>query len=579
MKLKSLLFFVINLTILALCVPALSLAQTNQDSSFPRILSMATEEGDPKLGTKVKLDYNARPLGEVLKNLSEESGVSLEVQASHSWAKEYHLIAITQSMPLHLALRRIASLFHLSWYVEKKSPSAPNRYVLYESAENRKYVEGLRRETFNALLRYTRALKSYLTLNRSELEKLALQRDQIALEVLKPEGRAHAYLLSCVPEHLLEKIAEGRSVSRNFKQLDTDSRNAVLSYLTPMEDANHKSYQEAFNKGETKLPYQPTYLPADAFRLKYLSHGSGSNIQLRLLFDNAKIFFSSAFPGTKDNYQNNWLAMKRQKGRAGVKASLLAENRKFPEEIDFDTKKYYDYLKRVATVGKINVFSDAYPFEPNMETYINKAKKAVDVKVRKGANYMEALQFVGQWGRACWQEGVNGSDYLALRNHWYEFRDKGEWAALVKQTIQRKKENKPYDFEINLAINLLTNAKYLAINNTLETEDDFLRDARDPFRLYASLRRSEQEQLLRSGIRYGALSRNQQGYFEDLINAVNADIHPNAYGNFKVVMVITKDNGARLDLVVNDNTANPLKSWFLGGRPSWYLAKNKGGNQ
>ncbi|GIV08205.1 MAG: hypothetical protein KatS3mg019_0296 [Fimbriimonadales bacterium] len=87
---------------------------------------------DARLEQRVSLRLGATPLKTLLKNLSQQTGVSLRVEGAIG---EHRAFVRWTNRPLNEAMRTLAEAFGFKWRVEQDQPDNSPRYVLYQSPD------------------------------------------------------------------------------------------------------------------------------------------------------------------------------------------------------------------------------------------------------------------------------------------------------------------------------------------------------------------------------------------------------------------------------------------------------------
>lgn len=137
-------------------------------------------ENDPRLDRRVQVEAEGIPLGELLAQLSEKTGIALSTRGGVADEK---VIVFARDRPLRGLLADLAALFNYTWERKRQPGGAPARYELFQSAAARNQEVALVRQT---LARLQARLAEYV-------QALSLSPEDLAR---RPEGDAVREFLS-----------------------------------------------------------------------------------------------------------------------------------------------------------------------------------------------------------------------------------------------------------------------------------------------------------------------------------------------------------------------------------------------
>lgn len=546
--------------------------QTNVEKQT-RIVSMASPEGDPTLAKQVAVNLLKTSLPDTLEFLNNKTNARLLLTPSQPWLKEIHNTIITRQMPLHLVLRRLASLHSLTWYAETSAGSKEVRYILQETTSNSTYIAKLQNEAQNTLLRFNKTLLKYLSYSPNELKELSSQRDIIATKLLEPGARDYALLLTRLPDTALMKISKGRSITQSYKNLDASAQETMSRLFVVYERQNIARHDALIEEGLVKGPYRSALYPIEEFTIRYRAEGVGAVRDLRIIFDNAKVVFASSFITPDHNSSEKlWLPEKSRSGSIGLPVKLKLNSRTNPRELQLETTNFSEYLQIIASKYSLNIFADDYPLLGNLERNEN----IHHLPIEQGATLVQVTGRSTWWSRAHWQEGTIGQDVLFLHRDWFEFRDKGKWTSILKKMKEKDTKKDALTFEDWVQIHTLSDTQYYYLHKALKKEPEYLRGNRDVLTFYASLRKRDQQQLAGGGLPRSILSSVSKELFDDVVQSSGAAVVPEIYERL-VLKLEVKPNGISQFILgyQNNREWNTLKAWSIAGKPVWYTAKKR----
>jgi hypothetical protein len=88
-------------------------------------------QGDPRLAKKPTLYYPPMPLGELLRAVSQQTGVAVRVERS---VEQHRAILVAHEQPLYETLNRLAEAFGFAWR-KLETKGKPPEYMLYQPAQ------------------------------------------------------------------------------------------------------------------------------------------------------------------------------------------------------------------------------------------------------------------------------------------------------------------------------------------------------------------------------------------------------------------------------------------------------------
>lgn len=88
-------------------------------------------QGDPRLAKKHTLYCPPMPLGELLRAVSQQTGIALRVERS---VAQHRAILVAHEQPLYETLNRLAEAFGFAWR-KVDAKGKPPEYMLYQPAQ------------------------------------------------------------------------------------------------------------------------------------------------------------------------------------------------------------------------------------------------------------------------------------------------------------------------------------------------------------------------------------------------------------------------------------------------------------
>lgn len=137
-------------------------------------------QGDPRLAKKHTLYYSPAPLGELLRAVSQQTGIALRVERS---VAQHRAILVAHEQPLYETLNRLAEAFGFAWRKVDTKGKSPE-YMLYQPAQalaqqreewnelqklNQQIVQGALREIVRADVSRLDAIRREYLERRKEL--------------------------------------------------------------------------------------------------------------------------------------------------------------------------------------------------------------------------------------------------------------------------------------------------------------------------------------------------------------------------------------------------------------------------
>jgi|SRR5581483_2178514 len=285
----------------------------------PFCLTRVRQERKAPVYRKLESLRSNKNIQYTLDDLHKQSGVILSADAK--WIADLPTIAYVDHMPMHLILRRIAQLHNLSWRSEQFSSDSAlagksivsKRYVLYESAENRKYINKLKSIQWEPLRRKITAMRAYIQLTSDELKFLAKNGDELAAYLLSQENRANATLVALVSDDVLSELIASRIMSLSYEQLTPEAKKALANIVEAKYERRAKLRDEATIRARAlgiQIADPQPAPPVSSFHLQYRIVGEGTNSNLTVLFASEQGAFSGAGVSASEDASNLWISQK-----------------------------------------------------------------------------------------------------------------------------------------------------------------------------------------------------------------------------------------------------------------------------
>lgn len=518
---------------LALQTSSLNLPDSGIPSTFKsQAMLLENNGGDPRLSLPVQMQANPRPLRTILEETQRQTGVQIKIE--EKWIADLPTIAYTtRPMPLFLFLKRLTRLHCLSMRFDSTSPdntgTQQNRflqgqYVLYESRENRRYMEDLIR--LSKEIARERILKTlrYLRLPEEQLRLRAKQGDQLAQDMQDRFYRADALLASQLTEQDFENLMEGGTVSIAYSNMNLQAQKAMEIRIRGSERQKNESMRAFIENERANGREHEDYIvqpaPLEKTRLRFLISGEGANAGLVLMFETPTRTTGGRLIGAMGGHENVWLDRARREGRRTVAPERQMETRKVPRELILTTNSWYALVQTMAETWQLNIFSDAYPGIPMLDKY----KESLTFSHTTRQVLVEGLSAGAAWQRCCWQEGITGNDILFLRDNWYLRRDRGFSDRLIQRLQQKRKRQEPFSLQDLTDLARLPSVQSDKLANELKLDNFALKQRLDILRFYEGLPTSDRKKLYKSGLGLADLARAQHPLFLRLVQACDATL-------------------------------------------------------
>jgi hypothetical protein len=185
-------------------------------------------ERDGRLGRSVPLEVRGKPLGEVLRALTERSGVRLEAARE---VQDLKVTLLVRELPLHRALSEIAALLELTWLRRGAAPG-----YRYECARSLVATQRARTALEQARAANRASVQSQLAriteaVRKDDTASLAGTDPELAARLNDPNTgpgmrQLFSYLGQMPPEGFQELVRAGR-LTTNFDQMPPEAREMV----------------------------------------------------------------------------------------------------------------------------------------------------------------------------------------------------------------------------------------------------------------------------------------------------------------------------------------------------------------
>lgn len=536
----------------------------------PPALSLETSSGDIRLSKSFRLTCDAEPLGDILARISKEAGIQFTIEGK--WVEDLPTYAYTHPLPLHILMQRLASLHTLTWRrAEIPAPASPNAtlpllgYVLYQSALNKAYIVRLKQQSWDVLRQHVTDFRRIAALPATTLKEMADKGDSLARDMQNPRARAGIIMVAAVPDAMLEELIQKHTRTFTFSQLSPSCQEALTLLVQQHEAQAAELRALPLQPGEIRFPL-PVVTP-EMYRVRYFVDGEGDGANLRTMLLPPQGFFTGAEPGYSGGAAGNWSDARYAAGRAGVLPQNRLEARKTPEAVTFDGASLRNALRILCDKWNLNVFCDAYPAEPLIDT----GSKSFPQYYALHTPMSDAVGEFGMWQRAWWQEGAAGTDLLLLKDDWYQRRDEGHSNVVIARLKETRAQGKPLSLEDWGELFALPDITASRITSSVKVSLFAMQGIRDIVGFYNNLRPRERQRLLAQGLSYAELAGDYQERLAQAVQAGSAELNADRLGTVRLRLRVEKDasvfslqdepqDGANIKAAV-------LREWRVPGVP------------
>lgn len=446
---------------------------------------------DARLQKPITLHLRAKPVKQVLAEISETTGVQMRPSAD---VAELRLSVFVKNLSLHTLQSRIADVLHLSWEVKRSDDPAPPAYLLYRSRRNRDEAERLAQRREQAHRKRLEEAIAALARSPEAIDAMIKQRPDFIDPLTFPSVRRNLGLLGQLSPTQRAHLYQGNRLSFNLYDLPPALQkqiNDTRAARDPVDLSNTIIAGNASPEEAQRILNTPPKGTVTTIRFERSS--SGQRIGIRVFGTvNGHGRFASLLGEVggltvEDEVYKDVFYPERSE------EEYAAARRKQEIEKSIASTNFDEWLEKLAAAAGINIVSESY-VERNARAYALPA----------GETTMEETldRLVSPNNRLWWKKG---DVYLIHKKYWF----KEQLASIPEEMLKRVKailKDRYASLEDWAELGRLTRPQWGSLNSLGLAEPEALESMEPLATLFAALSPAQRTWLFRpSGLRAGAL--------------------------------------------------------------------------